>query len=495
MVSTTDNDTICAVSTPHGIGGIAVIRISGPKAIEVTSALWKGKNLQNVPSHTAHLGTVNDHEGEFLDQAVATVFRAPRSFTGEDVVELSVHGSLYVQQRLVEALCHSGARLAEAGEFTRRAFVSGKMDLVEAEGIADMLAARTQAAHRLAASQMRGGMSECINGLRDRLIELASLLELELDFSEEDVEFAPRAELAEKAQSIVDEVTCLLDTYNAGNAIRNGIPVAIVGNTNAGKSSLLNAILNEDRAIVSNIHGTTRDVVEDTITLNGLTFRLLDTAGFRTTDDPIEQLGIARSQKAIDTASIILHVQSPDTSTTPAILPPQENTPTTTVSSQPIPNEISSQTIPSDISSQPIPGEISSQTIPSDKTVIIVHNKSDLTPNNPKQPTTGTHFPEITISAKTGQGIPALIDLLTAHGRRLTEIQGDIAITNLRHKESLTAAKTSALQVLQAIETGLPTVLTAQHLRDTISHLSRLTGAITDQTLLTTIFTRFCIGK
>lgn len=513
MVSTTDNDTICAVSTPHGVGGIAVIRISGPKAIEVTSALWKGKNLQNVPSHTAHLGTVNDHEGEFLDQAVATVFRAPHSFTGEDVVELSVHGSLYVQQRLVEALCHSGARLAEAGEFTRRAFVSGKMDLVEAEGIADMLAARTQAAHRLAASQMRGGMSECINGLRDRLIELASLLELELDFSEEDVEFAPRAELAEKAQSIVDEVTRLLDTYNAGNAIRNGIPVAIVGNTNAGKSSLLNAILNEDRAIVSNIHGTTRDVVEDTITLNGLTFRLLDTAGFRTTDDPIEQLGIARSQKAIDTASIILHVQSPDTAATPANLPTQENTPTTTVSSQPIPGdisaqpipgeklsqpipgEISSQSVPGDISSQPIPGEISSQTIPSDKTVIIVHNKSDLTPNNPKQPTTGTHFPEITISAKTGQGIPALIDLLTAHGRRLTEIQGDIAITNLRHKESLTAAKTSALQVLQAIETGLPTVLTAQHLRDTISHLSRLTGAITDQTLLTTIFTRFCIGK
>ena len=477
MVSMTDNDTICAVSTPHGVGGIAVIRISGPKAIEVTSALWKGKNLQNVPSHTAHLGVVKDHEGEFLDQAVATVFRAPHSFTGEDVVELSVHGSLYVQQRLVEALCHSGARLGEAGEFTRRAFMSGKMDLVEAEGIADMLAARTQAAHRLAASQMRGGMSECINGLRDRLIELASLLELELDFSEEDVEFAPRAELAEKAQSIVDEVTRLLDTYNAGNAIRNGIPVAIVGNTNAGKSSLLNAILNEDRAIVSNIHGTTRDVVEDTITLNGLTFRLLDTAGFRTTDDPIEQLGIARSQKAIDTASIILHVQSPDTSATPSILPPQENTPTSTVSSQSIPNEISSQTIPSD------------------KTVIIVHNKSDLTPNNPKQPTTGTHFPEITISAKTGQGIPALIDLLTAHGRRLTEIQGDIAITNLRHKESLTAAKTSALQVLQAIETGLPTVLTAQHLRDTISHLSRLTGAITDQTLLTTIFTRFCVGK
>ena len=488
MVSTTDNDTICAVSTPHGVGGIAVIRISGPKAIEVTSALWKGKNLQNVPSHTAHLGIVKDHEGEFLDQAVATVFRAPHSFTGEDVVELSVHGSLYVQQRLVEALCHSGARLAEAGEFTRRAFVSGKMDLVEAEGIADMLAARTQAAHRLAASQMRGGMSECINGLRDRLIELASLLELELDFSEEDVEFAPRAELAEKAQSIVDEVTRLLDTYNAGNAIRNGIPVAIVGNTNAGKSSLLNAILNEDRAIVSNIHGTTRDVVEDTITLNGLTFRLLDTAGFRRTDDPIEQLGIARSQKAIDTASIILHVQSPDTSATPSILPPQENTPTPTTT-------VSSQSIPNDISAQPIPGEISSQTIPSDKTVIIVHNKSDLTPNNPKQPTTGTHFPEITISAKTGQGIPALIDLLTAHGRRLTEIQGDIAITNLRHKESLTAAKTSALQVLQAIETGLPTVLTAQHLRDTISHLSRLTGAITDQTLLTTIFTRFCVGK
>ncbi|MGM9852880.1 MAG: tRNA uridine-5-carboxymethylaminomethyl(34) synthesis GTPase MnmE [Muribaculaceae bacterium] len=490
MVNNTDiNDTICAVSTPHGVGGIAVIRISGAEALDVASKLWKGKNLHDVPSHTAHLGTLMDHDGEFLDQAVATVFRTPHSFTGEDVVELSVHGSLYVQQRLVEALCHSGARLAEPGEFTRRAFLSGKMDLVEAEGIADMLAARTQAAHRLAASQMRGGISDKINGLREQLIELASLLELELDFSEEDVEFASRSELADKAQAIIDEVSRLLDTYKAGNAIRNGIPVAIVGNTNAGKSSLLNAILNEDRAIVSDIHGTTRDVVEDTITLNGLTFRLLDTAGFRTTDDPVEQLGIARSQKAIADASIILHVLSPDTAN----------------------------------------DTLNIASLPTNKIIISVHNKSDLQQTatcvrTEKTPQNSTHskfeennskFEEIspatisaignsaeinnadtlTISAKTGQGLPDLIALLTTHGRTLTALQSDLAITNLRHKESLTAALTSARQVLDALQSNLPTVLTAQHLRDTISHLSRLTGTITDQTLLSTIFTRFCIGK
>lgn len=460
MVNTTDNtDTICAVSTPHGVGGIAVIRLSGPDAIGTASAIWKGANLHDVASHTAHLGTLLDDKGEFLDQAVATVFRAPRSFTGEDVVELSVHGSLFVQERLVENLCSNGARLAGPGEFTRRAFVSGKMDLVEAEAVADILAARTQAAHRLAASQLRGGISNYINSLRERLIELASLLELELDFSEEDVEFASRAELADKARAIIDEVSRLLDTYKAGNAIRNGIPVAIIGKTNAGKSSLLNAILNEDRAIVSNIHGTTRDVVEDTITLNGLSFRLLDTAGFRNTDDPIEQLGIARSQKAIDDASIILHVQSPDATDDEKVAD-----------------------------------------IPADKIVITVHNKSDLrqpadTQSAEAATSTETSANEVSISAKTGQGIPHLIDKLTYHGKRLTEVQGDIAITNLRHKESLTDAKESARQVLDALENGLPTVLTAQLLRETIAHLTRLTGAITDQTLLSTIFSRFCIGK
>ena len=471
MVNNTDiNDTICAVSTPHGVGGIAVIRISGPGAIDVTSKLWKGKDLRDVPSHTAHLGTLNDHEGEFLDQAVTTVFRAPRSFTGEDVVELSVHGSLYVQQRLVEALCHNGARLAEPGEFTRRAFLSGKMDLVEAEGIADMLAARTQAAHRLAAAQMRGGISDKINGLREQLIELASLLELELDFSEEDVEFASREDLADKAKAIIDEVTRLLGTYKAGNAIRNGIPVAIVGNTNAGKSSLLNAILNEDRAIVSDIHGTTRDVVEDTITLGGLSFRLLDTAGFRTTDDPVEQLGIARSQKAISDASIILHVLSPDT------------------------DNIATAGDALGTLSDASPDTASAYNFPADKIVITVHNKSDLRPDVMSS-TAKSSKSSVAISAKTGQGLPDLIALLTTHGRTLTALQGELAITNLRHKESLTAALTAARQTLEALQSNYPTVLTAQHLRETISHLSRLTGAITDQTLLTTIFTRFCIGK
>lgn len=278
-------DTICAISTPPGRGGIAVARVSGPASIAIANAVWKGASLADAKSHTVHLGTITRPDGTALDQAVATVFRNPRSFTGEDVVEISVHGSTFIQQELLHLLVASGARMAEPGEFTRRAFVNGRLDLAEAEAVADLIASSSRAAHRLAISQLQGRFSANIDSLRQQLLDLAVLLELELDFSEEDVTFADRAKLRELAADIQSMVTRMASTFSSGQALRDGIPVAIIGRPNVGKSRLLNTLLDTDRAIVSDIPGTTRDTIEDTIDIDGHTFRFIDTAGIRTTDD------------------------------------------------------------------------------------------------------------------------------------------------------------------------------------------------------------------
>ncbi|MDE6582403.1 MAG: tRNA uridine-5-carboxymethylaminomethyl(34) synthesis GTPase MnmE, partial [Duncaniella sp.] len=308
---TTDNTTICAISTPPGIGGIAVARISGPRAIAITDTLWHGRPLSQAASHTAHLGTIVDTDGNMLDQAVATIYRSPRSFTGEDTVELSIHGSTYIQRRLIETLISAGCTLAQPGEFTRRAFAAGKMDLAEAEAIADVIASSSRAAHRIAVTQMKGSYSRRLNELRARLLDLAALLELELDFSEEDVEFASRENLRAIARDIHAEVTRLHSSFAAGQAIKDGIPVAIAGATNAGKSSLLNTLIGDDRAIVSDIHGTTRDTIEETLETGDYLFRFIDTAGLRETDDTIERIGIERTRRAIDRAMITLLVVDP----------------------------------------------------------------------------------------------------------------------------------------------------------------------------------------
>ncbi len=281
------NDTICAISTPHGTGGIAVARISGPDAIAITDKIWKGKPLENAPTHTAHLGEIIDTNGEVLDQGVATIFRSPKSYTTEDTVEISVHGSIWIQRELINTLVKAGARIAERGEFTQRAFAAGRFDLAEAEAVADLISSSSRAAHRIAMNQMRGSVSRRLETLRNSLIELASLLELELDFSEEDVEFASRDRLTALAIETKEEIQRLVATFNTGAAIKNGIPIAITGKTNAGKSSLLNALLGDDRAIVSDIHGTTRDIVEDTIEIGDYLVRFQDTAGLRHTDDEI----------------------------------------------------------------------------------------------------------------------------------------------------------------------------------------------------------------
>ncbi|MEF9924796.1 MAG: tRNA uridine-5-carboxymethylaminomethyl(34) synthesis GTPase MnmE, partial [Muribaculaceae bacterium] len=302
------NDTICAVSTAPGIGGIAVVRVSGNNAIDVVMKSWLGINLENVPSHTAHFGRIIDKNAEILDEVVIVVFRAPNTFTGEDIVEISCHGSLWVQQQLLNLLIQNGCRIATGGEFTQRAFLNGKIDLSQAEAIADVIASSSRASHRIAINQMRGGFSRELSLLREQLLEFVSLIELELDFSEEEVEFADRVRLTSLAQNINDVISRLANSFSVGNAIKNGVPVAIVGETNVGKSTLLNHLLHEDRALVSNIHGTTRDVIEDTITIQGTLFRFIDTAGIRDTTDEIENMGIERTFKKLDEANIAMWV-------------------------------------------------------------------------------------------------------------------------------------------------------------------------------------------
>ncbi|MCH5246289.1 MAG: tRNA uridine-5-carboxymethylaminomethyl(34) synthesis GTPase MnmE [Muribaculaceae bacterium] len=480
----TTNDTICAISTPHGTGGIAVVRVSGPDAIHIVNKIWQApKPLTDARSHTTHLGNIIDPSdlptNPPLDQALATVFRAPTSFTGENVVEISVHGSIYIQQQLLNILISQGCRLAEPGEFTRRAFVAGNLDLAQAEAIADVIAAKSRAAHRIAANQMRGKYSSQLGSLREQLLETASLLELELDFSEEDVEFASRQHIRQLAGGIKNEINRLLGSFTAGNAIKDGIPVAIIGPTNAGKSSLLNAIVGDDRAIVSNIHGTTRDTIEETININDFSFRFIDTAGLRQTSDVIEQHGIDRSRRAISAARIVIAVADVTTATTATI----DNLIDTTRQAASTPPYLILLLNKTDIASPPA--------------ALLNHVN--------KCAKTATDFPAIyTIqaSSKTGDGIErhdnriSLNNILTdiANAEYATGNDG-ILVTNTRHIQALTAASTSVDRVIDSLDANLTGDLIAQDIRETINHLAAITGDIPSTQILATIFSRFCIGK
>ena len=468
---TFNDDTICAVSTAPGVGGIAVIRISGAQARQIVDRVWRGKRLESVASHTAHLGSIVDESGEVIDSAVATVFCAPASFTGDDVVELSVHGSAWIQRETAQLLVRQGCRIAEPGEFTRRAFAAGKLDLAEAEAVADVIASSSRAAHRMAMSQMRGDFSRRLESLRERLLELASLLELELDFSEEDVEFASREKLRELAEEIHDVVARLASSFATGAALKEGVPVAIVGATNAGKSTLLNRLLGDDRAIVSHIHGTTRDIIEDRIEIGGVLFRLIDTAGLRDTTDVVESLGIDRTVKQIDKAAIVVWVID---------LAATDDTLRDTW------QRISAH-------------------ITEGQHLIIAVNKSDLraTPGNQSEAIMNSiemaailpeGFTVVNISAATGDGIDALHRaLIEASG--VNSWQGDILVTNARHYEALTRALDSIDRVIQGLAGGISGDFIAQDVRETIHHLGTITGAITTTDILSTIFSRFCVGK
>ncbi len=443
---------------------MAVIRVSGPEAISITSRIFS-KDLTKAKGYTLHYGWVHSPQGiktEPIDDVVVSVFRAPRSYTGEDTTEISCHGSHYIVQKILEALILSGAEMATPGEFTKRAFLAGKMDLSQAEAVADLIASGSEATHRMALSQMRGGFSRELNDLRNQLLHLTSLLELELDFSDhEDLEFADRTELSSLANTLYEYVHRLTTSFSTGNALKQGIPVAIIGAPNVGKSTLLNALVHEERAIVSDIQGTTRDLIEDTIQINGITFRLIDTAGIRATSDRIEQLGIERSFQAAQKASIIILLTEPG---------------------------------------HPFP-DVSTLSSP-----IILHviNKSDLIPTESTSPTqdegnSSISHPTLYISSRTGQGLSTLQDALLSAAHQLLsslDTTDTTIVTNLRHYEALMHAQEALLRVNQALATNLPGDLIAEDLRQCLHHLAEITGGqITSAEVLSNIFLHFCIGK
>lgn len=456
-ITTPGSDTIVAPATAPGQAALAVMRLSGPQAIAIADTLWRGKSLAQADSHTAHLGTVLDSRGLQLDQAVAVVYRAPRSFTGQDSVELTIHGSMYVRRELLNTLIKAGARLAEPGEFTRRAFLSGRLDLSQAEAVADIIAAESRAANDIAQSQLRGKFAGRIQQLRQQLIDIASLLELELDFAEEDLEFADRTLLTQLATQARDEIKRLLQSFRTGDAIMRGIPVAIVGAPNAGKSSLLNALLGHDRAIVSDVPGTTRDTIEETLHLGDHLFRFIDTAGLRASTDAVERIGIDRARAAIASARIILYVHDATLPLHPDLIP----------------------------------------RVP-DATTLLVLNKTDLIPTptlDSQLSTLDSQLLPTPLSTRTGEGLNQIVRHLVTIAADMTTTYGDVLVANARHAEALSSALTSIGRVLDGLRATLPADLVAQSLRETISHLGAITGAIPSDLLLSTIFSRFCIGK
>ena len=455
--------TICAIATPPGIGAIAMIRLSGPDAISITEKVFS-KKLKDLPGNTAVFGLIRDGE-KTIDEVVLVLYRAPHSFTGEHSVEISCHASPYIQQEILRLLLENGAALASQGEFSLRAYLNGKMDLSQAEAIADIIASESEAAHQMAMNQMRGGYSKTIDDLRQELLNFASLIELELDFSEEDVEFADRTQLFDLVNRILKMIQGLAGSFKLGNVIKNGVPVAIVGEPNVGKSTLLNALLNEDRAIVSEIAGTTRDTIEDQLVIEGIQFRFIDTAGIRHTTDTIESMGIERSLAKVDDASIILCMVDASKDDRKAIE-----------------QEVN---------------YIADRIEEKNKRLIVVANKSDLAKekDHNKFDAIKDRFHVIYLSAKQKEGISELKSDLSGFVKNDPASQQQIIVSNARHYEALKKAEESLHRVKEALESQIPGDLVAMDIRNAIYHLGEITGAISSDDLLGNIFSKFCIGK
>ena len=460
-----DNSIICAIATPSGTGAIAVIRLSGFGCIDLCDRVFRspaGKCLAKVEPNTIHFGRIYDGE-ELVDEVLVSVFRALHSFTGEDSIEISCHGSVYIQQRILQLLIHNGARLAEPGEYTRRAFLNGKMDLSQAEAVADLIASTSSAAHKMALNQMRGGFSSELIKLRGELLRITSLLELELDFSEEDVEFADRRQLLDISLGINTLLTRLCNSFSLGNVIKNGVPVAIVGNTNVGKSTLLNALLREEKAIVSNIEGTTRDVIEDTINIQGTTFRFIDTAGIRHTTDEVETIGIERTFSKIAQARIVLLLVDA-TKDVEQIVPYYEQV---------------------------------KASLSSDSRLIILLNKIDKILDVGDIVTRLRLFSTgeiiLPISAKSGQNIPDLEKYLLDEILRDDLPVDGVIVNNIRHYEALSSARKAILRVIEGLNSHLSGEF--QDIRECLHYLGEITGVITSDEILGFVFKNFCIGK
>ena len=444
------DDTIIALATPAGIGALAVLRISGPKAFEVIQAISPKSKIFDRPSHQAFVAMIYNQDQQ-IDEALLIKFSGPKSFTGEDVVEISLHGSQYIVQEVIKVCLTAGCRLAEPGEFTQRAFLNRKMDLAQAEAVADLIASESEAAHRTALHQLKGGLSKEIHALRQDLIDFTALIELELDFGEEDVEFADRTQLKNLVLGIMAHLKTLINSFSTGQAIRNGIPVVIVGPPNAGKSTLLNALLQEEKAIVSHIAGTTRDVIEDILILNGITFRFVDTAGLRKTEDFVESIGISKTREQLDKAAFALLLQAPDS----------------------LENEVES-----------IEAEIKERALP----YLKIKTKADLIESKNEI--------DFLLSAVSGQGLEELKTEIVKRSIDRQMLQAETAlITNLRHFHALTLTLASLEQVETAIEAGLTGDLLATDIREALFHLGSITGEITVEDVLGSIFSKFCIGK
>lgn len=462
----TEQSIICAISTPPGSGGIAVIRLSGQGCIPLADQVFvspSGKKLEKCLPNTIHFGAIR-RDDEEIDEVLVSVFHAPHSYTGEDTVEITCHGSVYIQQQIMQLLIEKGTRSALPGEFTQRAFLNGKMDLSQAEAVADLIASTSAGMHKLALNQMRGGFSDELRKLRSQLLDFTSLIELELDFTEEDVEFADRENLRTLASDIELLIRKLADSFNVGNAIKNGIPVAIIGETNAGKSTLLNLLVGEERAIVSDIHGTTRDVIEDTINLSGITFRFIDTAGIRETNDTIETLGIERTFQKLQQASIVLWVIDSTSSATSI-------------------QELAQKIIP----------------LAKDKKLILVFNKSDLlsAPElaQKQQLLTGIEADRLFISAKNKEKTELLKHQLIQAAALPDLNHSDVIVTNIRHFEALTNAHEAILRVITGLNQDISGDFLSQDIRECMHYLGEITGQISNDEILGNIFANFCIGK
>lgn len=451
------NDTICALSTANGMGAIAVIRVSGKEALTITSAIFS-KDLTQKDSHTAHFGIIKDAQGLPIDEVLVTVLQEGKSFTGENTTEIACHGSVFIQQEILRLLLDNGCRMAEPGEFTMRAFFNGKLDLSQAEAIADLIAADSKKVHQIALNQLRGGYSDNIGNLKQRLMDFASLIELELDFSEEDVEFASRTELHKLVEELTEKLTNLTNSFAYGNALKNGINTVIAGRPNAGKSTLLNALLNEERAIVSDIAGTTRDTIEEQLTIEGVNFRFIDTAGIREASDEIERIGVERTLKEVSKSNILLYVYDA--------------------------NALTPEEVHHDIEQLEREG----------LDILLIANKVDQLPEGAVLPSTDLKYTTVPISAKQQEGLDALRQVLSTSVNALGS-ESDTIVVNARHYAAFSKALEDIRKVEQGLAAQIPGDLLAMDIRSAIRNLSSITGEITTDDLLGNIFANFCIGK